>query len=169
MMRFQLPALLISTFIALFGLTGCGGDSGQTPEQANIATENLAKGKAFMEANKDKEGIISLDSGIQYRVISEGDEESRRPKLADSVKIHYRSFHIDGSELYNTRNEAEPQTVEVKHAILGWRKVLPLMNIGSKWMVYVPSYLAYSSKGYKDTIAPHETLIFEIELMEIVW
>ncbi len=166
--RIQIPALLISALIGLFGLTACN-NSDQSPEAA-IAAENMAKGKAFMEANKDKEGVIVLASGVQYKVLNNAvNDQARRPKLADNVKIHYRSFHIDGSELFNTRNAAEPQTVEIKHAILGWRKVLPLMQVGSKWLVYIPSYLAYSSKGYKNDIAPNETLIYELELMEIVW
>jgi len=166
--HFKKPALLIiSALVILLGMSACSG-SDQSPEAA-IATENLAKGKAFMEANKDKEGVISIDGGVQYKVVQNAaDDEARRPKLADSVKVHYRSFHIDGTELHNTR-ASEPQTIEIKHAILGFRKVLPLMQVGSKWLVYIPSYLAYSSKGYKSDIAPNETLIYELELMEIIW
>ena len=171
--RFRLPALLLTALFTLSGLSGCGGgDSNmppQTPEQLAIAADNLAKGKAFMEANKEKEGVITLESGVQYKILSNGDDEARSPKLADSVKVHYRSFRIDGSELFDTHKEAAPQTVEVKRAILGWRKVLPMMRVGSKWMVYIPAYMAYSSKGFKDSIGPNETLIYELELLEIVW
>ncbi|MFC1536922.1 FKBP-type peptidyl-prolyl cis-trans isomerase [Pseudomonadota bacterium] len=146
---------------ALFMVAGCSqSDTGP-------AAENLAKGKAFLEANKSKEGVITLPSGVQYKVIVDGDGST--PVMTDNVKLHHRGRHLDGTIFDDSYKNNKPGIILVKHADPGMKKILQLMPVGSKWIVYVPPHMAYSNRGIKGTIEPNETLIYEIELLEIIW
>jgi len=153
---------MLALFI-LISLTGCGSSGDQT----SPAAENLAKGKAFMEQNKLKDGIITLDSGIQYRVITQG--RGKSPKLADVVTIHQRGKHLDGTVFSDSYKKGEPEKMLVKHMIPGWVKTLPLMSVGSKWTIYLPPHMAFSNRGAEGFVEPNETLIYEIELLGIEW
>jgi len=148
--------------VALFMLAGCSSQSETGP-----AAVNLAKGKAFMEANKSKEGITTLPSGVQYKVIVSGD--GKTPVLTDYVKVHHRDLHLDGTVYNDSYKDGEPGTLLVKHADPGWKDILQKMPVGSKWIVYVPPHMAYSNRGIAGTIEPNETLIYEIELLEVLW
>jgi FKBP-type peptidyl-prolyl cis-trans isomerase FklB len=124
-----------------------------------------AAGEKFLADNKTKPGVKTLDSGIQYKVITEG--TGTKPTLKDSVVAHYRGTLIDGTEFDSSYKRGEPATFPLNGVIKGWQEVLPLMPVGSKWQVVIPSELAYGTRGAGASIGPNETLVFEIELMEI--
>jgi FKBP-type peptidyl-prolyl cis-trans isomerase FklB len=129
------------------------------------ADKNKLEGEKFLAENKAKEGVKALPSGVQYKVLKEGTGAS--PKLTDTVKTHYHGTLIDGTEFDSTHGEKEPASFVVKEVITGWTEVLPLMKVGSKWQVVVPSNLAYGERGAGGRIGPNATLIFEIELVGI--
>jgi len=137
----------------------------QTAERAKLATENLAKGKAFLEANKAKEGVKVLPSGLQYKVIKEGTGDT--PTADDKVKTHYRGRLLDGTEFDSSYKRNQPAEFGVKGVIKGWTEALQLMKTGGKWELYIPADLAYGERG-RPSIPPNSVLIFEIELLEIV-
>jgi FKBP-type peptidyl-prolyl cis-trans isomerase FklB len=126
---------------------------------------NVAAGKEFLEANKTKEGVITLPSGLQYKVITEGSGE--KPTLTSSVTTHYHGTTIDGNVFDSSVNRGTPASFPVNGVIAGWTEALQLMPLGSKWELYVPSDLAYGERGAGGDIGPHATLIFEVELLEI--
>lgn len=128
--------------------------------------EKLSKeGVEFLEANKKKEGVVVLPSGLQYKVIKMG--EGVKPTTANSVVAHYRGTLINGKEFDSSYKRNEPATFPVTGVIPGWTEVLQLMPTGSKWQVYIPSALAYGEGGAGADIPPNSTLIFDIELIEV--
>ncbi len=129
-----------------------------------VAEENSKKGEAFLAENKAKEGVVTLPSGLQYKILKAGD--GKRPTEADTVECHYRGTLINGTEL--DRSEAgKPVTSMVTAVIPGWREALQLMPVGSKWQLFIPPHLAYGEKGGGGKIGPNATLIFEVELLAI--
>ena len=134
-------------------------------ERAKLAAENLAKGKAFLEANKAKEGVKVLPSGLQYKIIKEGTGPT--PTINDKVKTNYRGTLIDGTEFDSSYKRNQPAEFAVKSVIKGWTEALQLMKVGAKWELYIPPDLAYGERG-RPSIPPNSVLIFEIELLEIV-
>lgn len=137
----------------------------QAAEQAKAASENLAKGTAFLEANKTKEGVVVLPSGLQYKVIQEG--TGNTPVATDKVRTHYRGTLIDGTEFDSSYKRGQPAEFPVTGVIKGWVEALQLMKEGGKWELYIPASLAYGTRD-TPTIPANSTLIFEIELLEIV-
>lgn len=138
--------------------------------QANMAKNNevvKAKGLAFLEANKKREGVITLPDGLQYEVIKKGDANSATPKLQDTVVAHYAGTLIDGKKFDNSYDRGEPLTIAVGGVIRGWTEILQLMHIGDKWKVFIPSELAYGERGAGADIPGGSALIFELELMGI--
>ena len=129
------------------------------------AEGNKAEGEAFLAENKAKEGVTTLESGLQYEVLTEGTGE--KPTLEDKVKCHYHGTLIDGKE-FDSSLDGEPATFPVNGVIKGWTEALQLMPVGSKWKLYVPGDLAYGPRGAGADIGPNATLIFEVELLEIV-
>lgn len=156
-------SLFMAGLISLLSLSGCGGSS----EPTGIAAENLAKGIAFLKENGKREGVVTLKNGIQYEVIVKG--SGRTPKITDFVVVHQRGKHLDGTIFSDSRENGKPDVVLVKHTIPGWKKTLPLMSEGCKWIIYLPPHMAFSNRGYENTIQPNETLIYEIELEAIKW
>lgn len=135
-------------------------------EAAKVAGEkNKAEGEAFLAANKPKEGVVTLPSGVQYKVLTAG--TGKKPTLDDTVVCHYRGTLINGEEFDSSYQRNEPATFPVKGVIKGWTEVLQLMPVGSKWQVFIPSDLAYGPRGAGANIGPNATLIFEIELVAI--
>lgn len=132
----------------------------------NAATENLRKGKEYMAANKAKKGVTTLPNGIQYEVLRTGD--GAHPEVTSKVKVHYTGKLIDGREFDSSKRRGEPAVFGVNEVIQGWQDVLPLMTVGSRWLVSIPSDLAYGVNGAGAAIGPNETLVFEIELLDIV-
>jgi len=137
----------------------------QAAKQAKETAENLAAGTAFLEANKAKEGVKVLPSGLQYKVITEG--TGNTPTADDKVKTHYRGTLIDGTEFDSSYKRNKPAEFPVKGVIKGWTEALQLMKEGGKWELYIPANLAYGERG-RPSIPANSTLIFEIELLEIV-
>ena len=129
------------------------------------AEDNKSKGEAFLKANKEKEGIITLESGLQYRVITSGD--GALPQASDTVECHYRGTTIDGKEFDSSYKRGKPASFQVGGVIKGWTEALQLMKVGSKWELFIPSELAYGDRGAGNAIAPGSTLLFEVELLGI--
>lgn len=132
---------------------------------AKQAAANLAEGNAFLEANKTKEGVKVLPSGLQYKVIKEG--TGKTPTADDRVKTHYRGTLINGKEFDSSYKRNAPAEFAVGGVIKGWVEALQLMKEGAKWELYIPTNLAYGERP-RPNIPPNSTLIFEIELLEIV-
>jgi FKBP-type peptidyl-prolyl cis-trans isomerase FklB len=130
-----------------------------------LADKNKKEGEAFLAENKEKEGVITLPSGLQYKIIKEGTDEM--PKLEDTVTVNYRGTLIDGTEFDSSYRRGQPATFSVKGVIAGWSEALQLMKVGSKWQLFVPSNLAYGERGAGPDIGPNATLIFDIELLSI--
>jgi FKBP-type peptidyl-prolyl cis-trans isomerase FklB len=134
-------------------------------ESKERAEKNLAEGKAFLEENKKKEGIKTLPSGLQYKVITEG--SGRTPKATDTVTVHYRGTLINGTEFDSSYKKGQPATFQVSGVVRGWTEALQLMKEGSKWQLFIPSELAYGERAAGPQIPPGSTLIFEVELISI--
>ncbi|MGI0016169.1 MAG: FKBP-type peptidyl-prolyl cis-trans isomerase [Nitrososphaera sp.] len=133
-------------------------------ERLALAEKNQADGKAFLNANKMKEGIHESPNGVQYKIIEEG--KGAHPKITDTVVVHYRGTLIDGREFDSSHKRGEPATLQINNVIKGWQEVLPMMREGAKWQVFIPAELAYGERG-ASIIGPNETLIFDIELVSI--
>ena len=126
---------------------------------------NKKEGEAFLADNKSKEGVVSLPSGLQYKVLKEGN--GPKPTATDSVVCNYRGTLINGAEFDSSTKHGGPATFPVNGVIKGWTEALQLMPVGSKWQLFVPSELAYGDRGTGADIGPNATLIFEVELLSI--
>lgn len=133
-------------------------------EQKRISEANAAEGAAFLEANKAKEGVITTESGLQYRVITEG--SGVKPSATDTVTVHYSGKLLDGTEFDSSYARQEPVNFPVNGVIAGWTEALQLMPQGSKWELFIPSDLAYGPGG-NGPIPPNAVLTFEVELLEV--
>ena len=130
------------------------------------AENNRKEGEAFLAANKTKEGVVTLTSGLQYKILKAG--QGQKPMLDDTVICHYRGALIDGTEFDTSYKEGkEPPAFPLKGVIAGWSEALQIMPVGSKWQIFVPSSLAYGARAAGHTFGPNSTLIFEIELLSI--
>ena len=127
--------------------------------------KNLAEGKAFLEANSKKEGVVTLPSGLQYKVLKEG--TGKTPQATDSVTVHYRGTLMDGTEFDSSYSRNNPSTFKVSAVISGWTEALQLMKEGAKWQLFIPAELAYKERGMPPRIAPNSPLIFEVELISV--
>jgi len=134
-------------------------------KHGEISSKNLATGEKFLAENADKDGVKTLDSGLQYKVLIEGDGDI--PKANSTVVAHYEGRLINGKVFDSSIKRGSPATFPVNGVIKGWQETLQLMPTGSKWQVYIPSKLAYGEKGAGGSIGPNETLIFDIELISI--
>ncbi|MDR0792287.1 MAG: FKBP-type peptidyl-prolyl cis-trans isomerase [Chitinophagaceae bacterium] len=133
--------------------------------EASIAP-NKAAGAAFLAANKNKPGIVALPSGLQYQILKEG--TGPKPTATDRVKVNYRGTTIDGVEFDNSYSRGEPIVIPLNNVIHGWTEALQLMPVGSKWKLFIPSSLAYGDREMPPIIKAGSTLIFEVELLDIV-
>jgi FKBP-type peptidyl-prolyl cis-trans isomerase FklB len=134
-------------------------------EKAEKAGPNKKAGEAFLEANKTKPGVITLPSGLQYMILKEG--TGAKPVATDKVKCHYEGSLIDGSVFESSYKRGEPIDFAVTGVIPGWTEALQLMTVGSKWKLFIPSNLGYGDQG-SGNIKPGSTLIFDVELLDIV-
>ena len=130
------------------------------------AAGNKKAGETFLAENKKQPGIISLSSGLQYQVIKES--TGVKPEATDKVKVHYTGSLLDGTIFDSSVQRGEPLEIAVNGVIAGWIEALQLMPVGSKWKLFIPSHLAYGDNGAGSTIKPGSTLIFEVELLDIV-
>ena len=140
-------------------------EAAQQQKASEQAQNNLEKGKKFLAENKDKDGVKTTDSGLQYKVLEEGDGPT--PSADDSVTVHYTGKLIDGTVFDSSRERGEPVTFPVDAVIPGWTEALQLMKQGAKYELYIPAKLAYGERGAGAQIGPNETLIFDVELLKV--
>ncbi len=139
----------------------------QAETQMKASMENTKKGETFLVENAKKEGVVTLASGLQYKIITEGKADGKTPKETDTVTTHYRGTTIDGTEFDSSYSRNEPTSFAVNGVIAGWTEALQLMKEGAKWQLFIPAKLAYGERGAGGKIGPSETLIFEVELISV--
>lgn len=130
-----------------------------------LAEKNKKEGDAFLAENKTKEGVVTLASGLQYKIIKEG--EGNKPVDEDTVQVHYKGTLINGKEFDSSYKRGQPASFPLGKIIAGWKEGLKLMPVGSKWQLFIPPDLAYGTRGAGSAIGPNATLIFEVELIAI--
>ena len=134
-------------------------------KQELTAKKAQGEGAAFLAENANREGVISLESGLQYEILIEGNGQI--PTINDKITAHYHGTLIDGTVFDSSVDRGEPASFPVNGVIAGWTEALQIMPVGSKWKLYVPSDLAYGERGAGQIIGPYSTLIFEVELLSI--
>jgi len=135
-------------------------------KRENMADNNKKEGMTFLLENKTKAGVITTKSGLQYIVLRKGDGD--KPKETDQVKVHYRGTLLNGDEFDSSYKRGKPAEFQLNQVIKGWQEGLQLMSPGSKYKFFIPSELGYGERGASSTIGPNATLIFEVELLDIV-
>jgi len=133
--------------------------------RAQRVQHNLEQSQAFLAENAKKEGVVTLASGLQYKVIQAG--EGKSPQATNSVTVNYRGTLVDGTEFANSAELGKPATYQMKKVIKGWREALLLMKEGNKWVLYIPPQLAYGKRGLRNRIPPNSALIYEVELLAV--
>ena len=134
--------------------------------ESKMNAASIEQGKVFLEENKKRANIVTLPSGLQYEVINEG--KGKMAKATDQVKCHYEGTLIDGTMFDSSIKSGQPAVFGVNQVIPGWVEALQLMPEGSKWKLYIPSELGYGAQGAGEMIPPHSTLVFEVELLEVL-
>lgn len=134
-------------------------------KQNSAGSDNKQAGEAFLAENKNKEGIKTLPSGLQYQVLQEGSGKS--PSATDTVTTHYHGTLIDGTVFDSSYERNEPATFPVNGVIAGWTEALQMMKEGAKWRLFIPANLAYGAQGAGGTIGPNSTLVFDVELLSV--
>ncbi len=134
-------------------------------EQKALLEQNEKAGQEFLAANKKKEGVVELPSGLQYKILKAGSGD--QPKADDTVTVNYKGTLINGKQFDSSYDRGQPATFPLSGVIQGWQEALQLMKEGANWEIYVPAKLAYGSRGAGGDIGPGETLVFNIELLEI--
>jgi len=134
-------------------------------EQQGAASRNLARAESFLAENAGKEGVVTLPSGLQYKVIASGNGAS--PAATDKVTVHYRGTLIDGTEFDSSYSRKQPATFAVNRVIAGWTEALQLMHAGDKWQLFIPPALAYGERSVGNKIPVNSALIFEVELLSV--
>jgi len=137
----------------------------QVEQYRALSEKNQAESETFLEANKSKTGIVALPSGVQYRIIEEGD--GARPGPESRVSVHYRGSKLDGREFDSSFARGTPEEFTVNAVLQGWQEVLPLMKAGSTWQIFVPPELAFGARG-NPPVGPNEALMFDLKLVEIL-
>ena len=130
-----------------------------------VHEKTIQEGKDFLMQNADREGVITLESGLQYEILKEG--TGQIPKASDKVKVHYHGTLLNGDVFDSSVQRGTPASFGVTQVIKGWVEALQIMPVGSKWKLFIPSDLAYGSRGAGAKIGPYSTLIFEVELLDI--
>ena len=130
-----------------------------------INEKNIQAGKDFLAKNKEQEGVVELASGLQYQILTSGAGKS--PSITNRVKCHYTGMLLDGPVFDSSVQRGEPAEFGVNQVIAGWTEALQLMKEGDKWRLFIPSDMAYGARGAGNSIPPHATLIFDVELIEV--
>jgi FKBP-type peptidyl-prolyl cis-trans isomerase FklB len=134
-------------------------------ELAKAGEANMKEGEDFLAANKTKDGVVTLPSGLQYKIVTAG--TGPKPSATDTVVCNYKGTFINGTEFDSSYKRGQPASFAVNGVIKGWTEALQLMPVGSKWQLFVPSELAYGQRGAGGAIGPNQTLLFEVELISI--
>ena len=137
----------------------------QEAKRKATAEKNLNEADAFLAENKTKEGVVTLPSGLQYKVITEG--KGPKPVATDTVVTNYKGTFLDGKTFDSSYDRGEPASFTVNGVIAGWTEALQLMPVGSKWQLFVPPKLAYGENGFQNVIPPNAALLFDVELISI--
>ncbi|ULB34843.1 MULTISPECIES: FKBP-type peptidyl-prolyl cis-trans isomerase [Proteiniphilum] len=179
LMNSGLRELDVDSFVKAFTDVMNNTNLSMSPQEANEVIQsyfrkkedemlvgNLKKGEAFLEENKKRENVITLSSGLQYKVLTNGN--GAKPKATDRVKCHYHGTLINGKVFDSSVERGQPAVFGVNQVIKGWVEALQLMSVGSKWRLFIPSHLAYGEQGAGNSIEPNSTLIFDVELLGIV-
>ena len=156
----KFPHLAMTVFTILLGITMF------SMANAKSAEENKTEGAAFLAENSKKEGVVTTASGLKYQVLTQGD--GSKPAATDNVSVHYKGTTLDGKEFDSSYSRGAPATFPLNRVIPGWTEGVQLMPEGSKYRFYIPSDLAYGTRGAGRDIGPNATLIFDIELIKIV-
>jgi FKBP-type peptidyl-prolyl cis-trans isomerase FklB len=143
-----------------------GQRQAQAGQRAQRAQANLAAGREFLSANASKAGVVLLPSGLQYRVLDSGSGD--QPGPGDSVRVHYHGTLIDGTVFDSSRDRGQAAEFGLAGVIPGFREALSHMRVGDRWQVFMPSTLAYGEQGAGADIGPNETLIFELQLLDVI-
>ncbi len=144
------------------------GEEMKARQEAKVKMEtekNRKAGQEFMAANAKKEGVVVLDSGLQYKIVKEGTGEKPGPE--DTVTVHYKGSLPDGTIFDSSEKRGQPATFALNRVIKGWSEGLQLMKAGAKWIIYLPPQLAYGARGAKPLIGPEQSLVFEVELLSV--
>lgn len=164
-----MPKVILTSLLLLVGVfliaRGMGLTPAQVEDQILLADLNAAEGSAYRLRNGDRPGVVTLGNGLQVELVAAGD--GLYPSREDWVRVHYRGWHIDGREFDNSWRRGEPATVRVDRTISGWQEALVAIPEGTRVRLVVPPDLAYGRPG-SGVIGPEETLVFELELLEIV-
>ena len=152
---------------SLIPLEECGKNvqNSASKRQMKQHEGNKTAGEQFLASNKSRQGVVTLEDGLQYEILTTG--TGAKPKATDKVLVHYHGTLIDGTVFDSSVDRGEPIAFPLNGVIPGWTEVLQLMPVGSKWRVYIPYQLAYGDRGAGGAIQPYSTLIFDIELLEI--
>ncbi len=156
-------------FITLTILVGCGQDQSNNLLDTNMQEgmdTNMQEGNIFLASNINQDGVIEIESGLQYKVIKSGNSAAEKPSLSDTISAHFHGTLIDGTVFWSSVDMNEPLVIKPSQLIPGCQKILPLMRIGDKWRVFIHPSLAYGEEG-RPTIPPNSVLTFEIELLSI--
>lgn len=153
------------TSVSTQGTTDTDMSSDSSSQESTTTDEGKKAGEVFLLANKAKPGVVTLQDGLQYKVIKKG--QGKKPTDSDVVKVNYAGTLIDGTEFDSSYKRNEPASFPVGGVIPGWTEALKLMNVGSTWELYIPASLAYGEAGAPPAIGPNQTLIFKVELLGI--
>ena len=155
----------LSLLVAVPTLTACNKSLAQTPPGAGVEE---AKGRRFLDNNAKQPGVVTLPSGLEYKIVHSGPEGGPHPKLTDEVKVHYEGTLIDGTVFDSTLSSGQPAVLELDGLIKGWQEALPLMRPGDEWILYVPAKLAYGERGAGGVIPPNAALVFRMQLLGVL-
>ena len=139
---------------------------GKDKERTALAEKNRKEEEKFLAENKTKEGVVVLPSGLQYRILKPGD--GKKPKEDDIILVHYRVTLLNGKEIESSYTKGQPESFDLENVVPGWREGATLMQTGAKWLLFVPSKLAYGENGVGELLGPNTMLIFELELIKIM-
>jgi len=169
----------VESFVEAFTVIMSNTTPSMSPQEANqviqdffskkqdeMIRSNQEAGKAFLDKNRQKEAVVTLPSGLQYEILTEGN--GTKPKATDKVKCHYQGTLINGTVFDSSVQRGQPAVFGVNQVIKGWVEALQLMSVGSKWRLFIPPDLAYGEQGAGGSIEPYSTLIFDVELLGIV-
>lgn len=139
----------------------------QTQAQQTALAENLAASEAFLAENGQRDGVVTLESGLQYEVVEEGPADGESPSESDTVVAHYHGTLPDGTVFDSSVQRGEPASFGLSQVIAGWTEGLQLMSVGDKWRLYIPPAMAYGEASPTPAIPPNSALVFEVELLEV--
>jgi FKBP-type peptidyl-prolyl cis-trans isomerase FklB len=160
------PALPENEYVATMKAFQAKMQDAEQDASKEISLQNTAEEKSFMEDNKKAEGVVTTASGLQYIVLKEG--SGAKPGADDTVRVHYAGSLLDGTEFDSSVKRGQPAEFGVTQVIKGWTEALQLMNVGSKYRLFVPSKLAYGERGAGQAIGPCSMLVFDVELIDII-